>query len=137
MITPPHDGRHGFRAGVAGSVMLALIIAPSALAGEADIVDVNVIAESAGTYSFEVTVEHADEGWEHYADRWDVLDNAGNVLGSRKLLHPHVSEQPFTRSLSGVTLPDGLTHVTIRAHDSVHGYGGKEMKVSIPAQTGQ
>ncbi|WP_244423258.1 hypothetical protein [Nitratireductor aquibiodomus] len=69
-----------------------------------------------------------------YADQWDVLDDAGNVLGSRKLLHPHVNEQPFTRSLSGVSLPDGLTHVTIRARDSVHGFGGREVTLPIPGR---
>ncbi|WP_404933095.1 hypothetical protein [Nitratireductor sp. L15S-10] len=137
MASPHHGARHGFRAGGAGSFMFALMFASTAFAGEADVVNVNVLAESAGTYSFEVTVVHSDEGWEHYADRWDVLDDAGNILGSRKLLHPHVDEQPFTRSLSGIALPGGLTHVTVRAHDAVHGYGGKEMKVSIPGRTGQ
>ena len=30
----------------------------------------------------------------------------GKVLGYRKLHHPHENEQPFTRSLSGVEIPD-------------------------------
>ncbi|WP_229446935.1 hypothetical protein [Nitratireductor sp. B36] len=134
MTSPHHAARHGVRAGGAGAFMLALTFAPAVLAGEADIVDVRVVAEPAGTYRFEVTLTHSDEGWEHYADRWDVLDDAGNVLGSRKLMHPHVNEQPFTRSLPGVSLPNGVAHVTIRAHDTVHGYGGKEMRISIPRQ---
>jgi hypothetical protein len=47
-------------------------------------------------------------------------------------LHPHENEQPFTRSLTGVAIPDGVTEVTIRAHDSVDGYGGKEFTVALP-----
>ena len=53
----------------------------------------------------------------------DVEAPDGTELGYRKLLHPHVNEQPFTRSLGGVSVPDGMTEVVIRAHDSVHGWG--------------
>ncbi|MBN7776829.1 hypothetical protein JYP49_06150 [Nitratireductor aquimarinus] len=106
-------------------------------AGEADVVAVEIIADGDGTHRFDVTVEHGDEGWEHYADRWDVLDDAGRVIASRTLLHPHVNEQPFTRSLSGVALPGGLDHVTVRAHDTVHGLGGRIMRVAIPGREGE
>ncbi|MEM1272806.1 MAG: hypothetical protein AAGF88_03260 [Pseudomonadota bacterium] len=69
-----------------------------------------------------VTISHPDTGWDHYADAWEVLDTNGNSLGIRELAHPHVDEQPFTRSLS-VTLPgDGPWDVLIRARDSVHGW---------------
>jgi len=54
------------------------------------------------------------------------------VLGVRELAHPHVNEQPFTRSLGGVEIPDGVQEVTIRARDSVHGYGGAELSVELP-----
>ena len=101
-------------------------------AGEADVVGV-VFAESApGVYRFDVTVRHADSGWEHYADGWELRDGDGAVVANRVLLHPHVGEQPFTRSLAGVRLPDGLHRVIIRAHDNVHGYGGVEMTVDLP-----
>jgi hypothetical protein len=54
------------------------------------------------------------------------------VLGTRTLLHPHETEQPFTRSLSGVEVSADVAAVTIRAHDSVHGYGGPELTVAVP-----
>jgi hypothetical protein len=54
------------------------------------------------------------------------------VLGTRTLLHPHAEEQPFTRSLTGVRIPDDVAAVTIRAHDSVHSYGGKALTVAVP-----
>jgi len=35
------------------------------------------------------------------------------------------------RSLSHVKIPQGVNKVMVRAHDSVHGYGGKTMEVKI------
>ncbi|MGG7646161.1 hypothetical protein ACQ5SP_15220 [Rhodovulum sp. YNF3179] len=99
-------------------------------AGEADIVAAEAV-RGGETWRFEVTLRHADEGWDHYADGWAVLAPDGTELGYRELLHPHVAEQPFTRSLTGVTLPDGVDRVTIRAHDSVHGWGGAEITLEL------
>ena len=50
---------------------------------------------------------------------------------TRVLLHPYLSEQPFTRSLTGVKIPPAISQVTIRAHDKAHGYGGAEVKVRL------
>ena len=105
---------------------------PWAMAGEADVVDVSVSEQSDGVFRFDVTVAHADTGWEHYADRWEVVAPDGTILGTRTLLHPHENEQPFTRSLSGVVVPPDIDTVTVRAHDSVHGLGGAEMTVTLP-----
>ena len=41
-------------------------------------------------------------------------------------------KQPFTRSLSGASIPESIREVTVRAHDSVQGYGGNTVKVAIP-----
>lgn len=59
-----------------------------------------------------------------------ILDRA--VLGRRRLWHPHMDEQPFTRSLFGIAVPEGVRGVIIRAHGSVHEYGGTEIKVKLP-----
>ena len=109
-----------------------LIISTAAYAGQADVIAVDVSHTGADTYFFKVTVQHADEGWDHYADKWDVVAPDGRILGTRTLFHPHVGEQPFTRSLSDVKIPEPLTQVTVRAHDSVHKYGGKTATVAIP-----
>jgi len=101
-------------------------------AGEADVVGVKIIKEGSGTFRFDVTVKHADAGWQHFANRWDVVDPDGKVLGSRTLAHPHETEQPFTRSLQGVKIPEGVDQVTVRAHDSVHELGGAEISVQVP-----
>ncbi len=114
---------------------LALLLALGfgmAYAGEADVIEVKVKRISDGTYRFNVTLRHADEGWKHYADKWDVVAPDGTVLATRTLYHPHVNEQPFTRSLSGVKIPTQTRSVTIRAHDSIHKYGGAVVTVDLP-----
>ncbi len=113
-------------------VWVLCLIPVSVWAGAPEVVDVKIAADGAGTYRFDVTVSHADEGWEHYADRFEVLSVDGEVLGTRVLHHPHVEEQPFTRSLSGVRIGSELSEVRVRAHDSVHGYGEDEQSVDVP-----
>ncbi len=117
---------------ISGLLALAalLLAAPLARAGEADVLKVEARPEG-GAWRFDVTVAHADTGWDHYADRWEVLAPDGTVLGTRVLLHPHENEQPFTRSLGGVEVPAAVTRVTVRAHDSVHGLGGREVTVEL------
>jgi hypothetical protein len=114
--------------------ILSLLLFPAGalLAGQADVSDVQVSRNTDGSYRFDVTVRHADQGWEHYADQWQVLALDGRVLGTRVLYHPHVNEQPFTRSLSGVEIPDDVGKVEVRARDSRHGYGGKSHMVELP-----
>lgn len=118
--------------GVAAACALSVIAwSATVRAGEADVVGVEAVAEGGGTWRFYVTVAHGDTGWDHYADKWDVVAPDGTVLGTRVLLHPHEAEQPFTRTLGGVAVPADIDAVTLRAHDSEHGYGGTEMTVKL------
>ena len=111
--------------------LLGLAAAFPAAAGEADVVAVEAVPEDGGTWRFSVTLRHDDAGWDHYADKWEVVAPGGRVLATRVLLHPHEAEQPFTRGLGGVAVPEGIVAVTLRGHDSVHGYGGREMTVPL------
>jgi hypothetical protein len=113
------------------AVVVAATLPAPAAAGEADVLAVDVTAAAEG-YRFAVTVRHADEGWEHYADRFEIVSPDGAILGVRTLHHPHVDEQPFTRALSGVIVPADLARVVVRARDSVHGYGGETVTVELP-----
>ena len=47
---------------------------------------------------FGVTLRHDDAGWDHFADRWEILSMNGDVLATRTLHHPHVNELPLTRT---------------------------------------
>ncbi len=105
---------------------------PTAFGGEADVLKVDVACNSATSFRFDVTVKHDDQGWTHYANRWEVLSPDGELLATRVLAHPHDHEQPFTRSLTNVNIPDDLAEVVVRAHDLEHGYGGKELRVRLP-----
>lgn len=98
------------------------VLSPLAKADTPQIVNAEAQRNSPGIYTFIVTVKHADTGWEHYADAWEVLDLKGEILATRTLHHPHVNEQPFTRSLSGVSIPTAIRSVQIRAHDKVDGW---------------
>ena len=88
-------------------------------------------------------MQHPDTGWEDYADGWDVLTLDGTVLKrdaesqfTRTLLHPHVEEQPVTRSQSGIVIPPDVTEVRVRAHDIVDGFGGREVVVDLTRTSG-
>ena len=113
-------------------ILLLLFSVMLAHAGEAEIIAVEVKNLGDRSYRFDVTVSHRDEGWKHYVNKWDILGADDRVLGTRTLFHPHVDEQPFTRSLSGVKIADGIDTVRVRAHDSVHRYGGKTATVVLP-----
>jgi len=109
--------------------MRILIILPLAVfltagpapADPAEIVAATARATGAG-WQFDVTIAHGDTGWEDYADGWRVELADGTILGTRVLVHPHVEEQPFTRSLREVSIPDGVETVYIRAATNVTGW---------------
>jgi hypothetical protein len=115
------------------AVLFMLTVVSSVVAGEADVLQAKA-TRSGAKWSFSVTVQHADEGWDHFADRWEVLTLEGELIATRVLAHPHVGEQPFTRGMAGIEIPEGTKEVVVRARDSVHGYGGKELKVLLEGQ---
>lgn len=113
-------------------VLCTVMLMSSVFAGEADVLKVDVKATGPDTFQFFVTVRHDDKGWDHYANKWDVVAPDGTVLATRTLHHPHENEQPFSRSLGGVMIPADISMVRIQAHDSVHGYGGKILTIQLP-----
>ncbi|NDV98317.1 hypothetical protein [Salipiger sp. PrR002] len=82
-------------------------------------------------WSFAVTLAHPDTGWEHYADGWRIEDEVGTALGTRVLAHPHETEQPFTRSLSGVAVPAGTARVYIRARCLIDGWSDTRLPLDL------
>lgn len=102
-----------------------------AVADSAVIEDVQA-RESGGAWRFDVTLSHGDTGWDDYADGWRVVLEDGSILGTRELLHPHVTEQPFTRSLGGVVIPDGIGTVFIEARTNVEGWDKARFRFDLP-----
>ena len=108
---------------------IALCAAP-AFADDATIE--NATARASGdAWTFSVTLRHADTGWDDYADGWRVVLEDGTEIGLRVLHHPHVDEQPFTRSLGGVAIPDGVDTVFIEARTNTDGWGKARLAVSL------
>lgn len=114
------------------------------MAADADVVFVRAQLSGENSWRFDVTIAHPDTGWEDYADGWDVVLPDGSVIKpdpdspfTRLLLHPHVNEQPFTRSQSGIVIPANVSVVTVRAHDIVDGFGGQEVVVDLNQETGE
>jgi hypothetical protein len=111
--------------------------------GNADVIHVRAVWAADGSWTFSVTVAHPDSGWDDYANGWDVVAEDGTVFKpdpespfTRLLLHPHVDEQPFTRSQSGIVIPEAISRVRVRAHDLVDGCGGREVLVDLTARSG-
>jgi len=101
------------------------------LAGEVKIIEADFHQTSSNKWSVNVTLEHDDTGWSHYADNWRVVDMEGNVLGDRVLHHPHVGEQPFTRGLSSINIVEDTKVVYIEAHDKKHGWTSDRLMIDI------
>lgn len=111
-------------------IAAALCLAAPAFAEAPKITKVTAV-ELGGKWRFDVSILHPDTGWDHYADGWRVLDMNGRELGMRVLAHPHENEQPFTRSLSGVSIPKGTKQVQIQARDLPDGWNEETTIVDL------
>ncbi|MEM8706553.1 MAG: hypothetical protein AAGE98_08855 [Actinomycetota bacterium] len=97
-----------------------------------DVVDAEAMQAADGTWRFDVTLSSPYDTPERYADAWRVLAPDGSVLGVRELAHDHQNEQPFTRSLSGVVIPDDLDRVVIEGRDQLSSWGGRTLELVLP-----
>jgi hypothetical protein len=84
-----------------------------------------------GTWRISATLSSPYDSPERYADAWRVLDPDGAELAVRVLVHDHATEQPFTRSLSGVEIPTDVTEITIEGRDLVNGWGGPTVQLEL------
>lgn len=112
------------------ATLIAALLSVPAFAGPSEVTGAKATWTGA-SWRFDVTVRHADTGWDHYADAWRIVGADGTVYGTRTLYHPHVDEQPFTRSLTGVVIPEGVSSVRVEARDNVHGWGGTTRTINL------
>lgn len=96
-----------------------------------DVVDVSVNRSESG-FNFVVTMSSPYDSPDRYADAWRVVGDDGVVYGVRELLHDHAGEQPFTRSLGGVVIPETVSTVTVQGRDLTYGWGGGAVEVPLP-----
>lgn len=113
------------------SGLILMIMSNVTLANQVEILAADLHNNSSNNWSVSITLKHEDKGWDHFADNWRVVTEKGEILGDRVLYHPHVNEQPFTRSLAGVVVPEGVSIIYIEAHDKVHGWTKQTMKVDL------
>ena len=99
-----------------------------------DVVGVKVRARGPNSFDFDVTVSSPYDTAQRYSDAFRAMSRDGEVFGERKLLHDHAGEQPFTRDLYGVMVPEGVRKVVIQARDQKYGYGGKAVEVDLPGR---
>ena len=97
-----------------------------------DVVGVEV-SRDGDTFTFDVTISSPYDSPERYADGWRILGANGEVYGEMTLDHDHASEQPFTRSQTGVEIPADVTMVVVEGRDTENGYGGQTQSVELPA----
>ena len=109
----------------------AVAIAPGAAPSDPARIVAAEARTSGGGWSVSVTLRHGDTGWDDYADGWRIVTADGTILATRPLAHPHVTEQPFTRSLSGLDLPAG-TPLYIESSTSVTGWSGARHPLALP-----
>ncbi len=96
-----------------------------------DVVGVEAGQGDDGSWTFNVTLSSPYDSPERYADAWRVVGPDGTVYGERILLHDHAGEQPFTRSQSGIVIPDDVSEVLVEGRDQVSGWGGQTMTYTL------
>lgn len=116
-------------------MILGLMFMTSVDANDVEIVKV-VLTSHNGIWNAEVTLKHDDTGWEHYADAWRLVDQNGNEIARRTLHHPHVNEQPFTRTLNHISIAAKDKIIFIMAHDKKHGWSSNRVRVDLRKKSG-
>lgn len=99
------------------------------------VIDAVATPEGDNSWRFDVTISSPYDSPERYADAWRVLGPDDTEYGIRILTHDHASEQPFTRSQSGIAIPADVRTVTIQGRDLVNGWGGPTFDLTLPEAT--
>lgn len=96
-----------------------------------DVVDAVAKLGADGTWEVSATLSSPYDSPDRYADAWRVVGPDGSVYGIRELAHDHAAEQPFTRSLSGVAVPDDVDQVVVEGRDQISGWGGTSFTIQL------
>jgi hypothetical protein len=124
------------RAAIVVGLLCSAMFSGVIFAGEVTVVKVRFELRG-DSWNVNTTLRHADTGWSHYADAWRIVGEKGKIFGERILYHPHVDEQPFTRSLGNVKIPKGVAVVYVEAHDKEHGWSKQRVRVDLTKSRGE
>jgi len=97
-----------------------------------DVIDAE-LEQDGDAYRLSATLSSPYDTPDRYADAFRAVAEDGTVLGVRELAHDHANEQPFTRSLTGLEIPDGVTRITVEGRDQAYGWGGDTVEVEVEA----
>lgn len=96
-----------------------------------------------GTWTLEVTIEYDNPTAEAYADGWDIITPAGQVIKkdvtdpyTQILEPPRNGEQRLTHTETGITIPVDVKQFFVRVHDSVNGWSGRMVFVDLTTAEG-
>ena len=113
-----------------GSAVASVDTTPTGEQMFPDVLDASA-RDDGGTWTISATLSSPYDTPERYADAWRVVGPDGTVYGERILTHDHAGEQPFTRSQSGIEIPDDVDTVTIQGRDQQFGYGGETFTLQL------
>ena len=116
-------------------LLFSIFIFQPVFANDVEIVKVEFV-KNGSAWRVHTTLKHDDTGWEHYADAWRIVSEKGDKLGERILFHPHETEQPFTRSLPRLVIPENMNIVYVEAHDKKHGWSKQKVRVDLRTKKG-
>lgn len=85
-----------------------------------DVIDAR-LEPTGDTWRLHATISSPYDAPDRYADAFRALTEEGTVLGVRELLHDHADEQPFTRTLEDLVIPDGIARITLEGRDLANG----------------
>ena len=95
-----------------------------------DVIDATAEQTNLG-WTFNATVSSPYDSADRYADAWRIVGPDGTVYGTRELAHDHAAEQPFTRTIQAVEIPDNVEVVTIEGRDQENGWGGGTFELTL------
>lgn len=102
----------------------------------AQIEDVKAVQSKDKTWCFEVQIKHNDQGWNHYANGWQVYDLEGDIISGIIIGHPHDKKQPFIRRHCNIKIKPDVPKVVVKTRCNVHGFGGRAIVLDMEKTKG-
>ena len=111
-------------------LMASMVVSTSLFAKEVEITKVE-LESTKSTWTVQVTLSHDDQGYDHYANGWRIVDAKKNILASQELYHPHDSKKPFTDSKTNITIPRGTKIIFVEAQAKPHGWSKQRVQIDL------